>query len=316
MQPTQTEGRRQVRLAPWLFAVLFAVVLASAPATAQIDPGMKGWALVTGHWSKGAPDSLAWLDLATWKLATQIDGSTSVADPQPQPWIPVAGDWDGSGVDAVKMFDPSTWRVVAAADGPIAVTVDPEPQPWIPVAGDWDGRGVDTIRVVDLRDGSVHKIEEGPTPVERYDPEPQPWIPVAGDWDGKGIDTVAQVRREGAVDAWQVVAGDWDGDGVDTVALVHRASGKLVESAGDSAPLSKAKSTASSMQRALSDKFSTGPGVCYTVIKNAMTVYKVFHLQDGGVIVVKISSHELWTCCPIDIQHQHYACGMQLVFGS
>ena len=314
---SHNEGwKRSFQAGAWLFAGLCLLVLATVPATAQIDPGMKGWALVTGHWSKGAPDSLAWLDLATWKLATQIDGSTSVADPQPQPWIPVVGDWDGDGIDSVQMFEPHTWRVVPAEEGPIAAGFDPEPSPWVPVAGDWKGRGVDTIRVVDLRDGSVHDLAEGPTKIDRYDPEPSPWIPVAGDWDGKGIDTVAQVRREGAVDAWQVVAGDWDGDGIDTVALVHRASGKLVGAAGESAPLSKAKSTAPSSQRALFDKFSTGPGVCYTVIKNATTVYKVFYLQDGGVIVVKISSHELWTCCPIDVQHLHYACSMELVFGS
>jgi hypothetical protein len=281
-----------------LFTVLCLLFLAVAPATAQLDPGTR-WALVTGHWSRGAADTVACLDLDTWKLVTQFDGSTAVADPSPKPWIPVVGDWEGSGVDTVKMFDSHTWKLVDAADGPLTASAEPEPEPWVPVAGDWDGRGVDTVRVVDLRDRSVHKLEEGPIPVERYEPEPDPWRPVVGKWDGR-VDAIAWVHTEGAFSAWQAVAGDWDGAGIDTVAAVHSATGELVR-ASETAPA-----------RSLS--IGGGGGGCYTVIKNQTDIVKVFYGLDGSVTVIHIKMHELWTCCPV-APYGPYVCSMKLVAG-
>jgi hypothetical protein len=275
-----------------LFTVLCLLALAAVPAAAQIDP-MKGWALVTGHWSKGVPDTAAWIDLATWKLATQIDGSPTASDPQPNPWIPVAGDWDGSGVQSVKMFDPQTWKLVDLSEGPVTVSSDPQPQPWYPVAGDWEGRGVDTVLVVDLRDRSVHKLEEGPAPVERYDPEPSPWRPVAGKWDGR-TDTIAWVQTEGAASAWRAVAGDWDGKGIDSIAAVHTATGALVQASQTSS--------------------ARIGGGCYTVIKNQVDIEKVFYGIDGSVTVIHIKMHEEWTCCPIGPLGP-YTCTMKLVVG-
>jgi hypothetical protein len=301
MQPTYKESRRSFLAGACLFGVLFALFLAAAPASAQIDPGMKGWAVVTGTWDKGAADSVAWVDLDTWKLVTKIDGSISAFDPEPQPWIPVAGDWDGDGIDTIQMFNPQSWKLVAAEEGPVKAEFDPEPQPWVPVAGDWDGRGIDTVRVVDLRDQSVHKLEEGPASVERYDPEPQPWMPVAGDWDGKGIDSIAWVHPEGAFSAWQAVAGDWDGKGIDTVAGVHSATGELVRAEG-AATAATAASLGSS-------------GGCYTYSKNQVDIVKVFYGKDGSVIVIHIKMHEQWTCCAIDVNHTQYVCGMKLVVG-
>jgi hypothetical protein len=312
MHPTTKEGRRSLLAGACLFGVLFVLFLAARPASAQIDPGMKGWAVVAGKWERGAADSVAWVDLATWKLVTKFDGSSAMADPQPWPWIPVAGDWDGDGIDSVQMFNSQTWKLVPAAEGPVAVEGEPEPVPWVPVAGDWDGRGIDSVRVVDLRDGSVHRIEEGPARIERYDPDPNPWMPVAGVWERGGLASIAQIHREGALGAWQVVAGDWDGDGVDTVALVHLATGELVGAAGEPAPL-KAQSTA--LPRSLTGRFATGPGGCYTQIKNEHTVYKVFYLKDGGKVVIKITTYELWTCCPIDVNHTQYVCSKQLKVG-
>jgi hypothetical protein len=247
---------------------------------------------VTGHWSKGDADSVAWVDLATWKLVTQIKGSSPVADPEPSPWMPVAGDWDGSGAQTVKMFDPHTWKLVDAAAGPMTGSSDPQPQPWVPVAGDWDGRGVDTVLVVDLRDRSVHKLEEGPIRVDRYDPEPSPWRPLAGKWDGR-VDTIAWVQAEGAASTWHPVAGDWDGRGLDTVAAVH-SSGALVQ--------------------AIQTSSGRTPAGCYTVIKNATDIVKVFYGIDGSVTVIHIKMHEEWTCCPVSLLNQ-YLCSEKLVFG-
>jgi hypothetical protein len=298
MHPTTQEGRRSFLAGAFLFGVLFVLFLAAAPASAQIDPGMKGWAVVTGTWDKGAADTVAWVDLDTWKLVTKIDGSMPAYDPEPQPWMPVAGDWDGDGVDSIQMFNPQTWKLVPAEEGPVKAEFDPEPNPWVPVAGDWDGRGIDTVRVVDLRDQSVHKLEEGPTPVERYDPEPSPWMPVAGDWDGRGLDTIAWVRPEGAFSAWQPVAGDWNGKGVDTVAAVHSATGELVQAGGTA--------TAASLWL---------PGGCYTFSKNAVDIVKVFYGLDGSVTVIHIKMHEQWTCCAIDVQQKQYKCTMKLVVG-
>lgn len=284
--------KRSIQPGVWLFAGLCLLVLAAVPASAQLDPGTRGWALVTGHWNKGDVDSAAWVDLTNWTLVTQFKGAKPIEDPDPNPWMPVAGDWDGSGVQTVKMFDPHTWSLVDLAKGPVAGSTDPQPQPWVPVAGDWDGRGIDTVRVVDLRDQSVHKIEEGPIPVKSYDPDPSPWRPLAGKWDGR-IDTIAFVRAEGASNTWRPVAGDWDGRGIDTVAAVH-SSGALVQ--------------------AISTTPGRAPAGCYTVIKNATDIVKVFYGIDGSVTVIHIKMHEEWTCCPISLLGQ-YLCSMKLVVG-
>ena len=53
-----------------LFALSFAG-LAAAPAQAQIDPGMIP---VAGTWNRGDADTVAWVDLATWKLVTHFEG--------------------------------------------------------------------------------------------------------------------------------------------------------------------------------------------------------------------------------------------------
>jgi len=276
-----------------LFAGLCLLFLAAVPASAQLDPGTRGWGLVTGHWSKGAPDSAAWVDLTTWKLVTQFKGPVAIADPDPSPWMPVAGNWDGSGVQTVKMFDPHTWSLVDLVKGPLTGSNEPEPQPWVPVAGDWDGRGYDTVLVVDLRDQSVHKLEEGPIPVKGYDPDPSPWRPVAGKWDGGRVATIAFVQVDGAASTWRAVAGDWTGSGIDTVAAMH-SSGTLVQ--------------------AVTTTQTRTPAGCYTEIKNATDLVKVFYGIDGGVTVVHFKTHEEWTCCPIALLNQ-YICSMRLVVG-
>ena len=292
---SHNEGwKRSFRPGVWLFAGLCLLVLAAVPAAAQLDPGTRGWALVTGHWSKGDSDSAAWVDLDTWKLVTQFKGPTAIADPEPSPWMPVAGDWDGSGVQTVKMFDPHTWKLVDLAEGPLAGSSDPQPQPWAPVAGDWDGRGIDTVLVVDLRDHSVHKIEEGPIRVDRYDPEPDPWRPVAGKWDSR-VDSIAWVHAEGAASAWTPVAGDWNGTGIDSVAAIHNATGELVRASGEKS-------------------IRVPAGGCYTVKKNQTDIVKVFYGIDGGVTVIHIKMHEEWTCCPISLLGQ-YICSVKVVPG-
>src|SRR6185436_9957696 len=137
------------------------------------------------------------------------------------------------------------------------------------VAGDWGGNGIDFVLVFDRRDGSLHRLEEGPSPVERYDPEPIPWHPVAGDWDGDGVDTLATFRNEETAPApapvWAPLTGDWDGDGIDSAAAFHMPSGQLV--APDQERLSAMSATAGSPS-ILSGRFSTGPGPCFKTIKN------------------------------------------------
>jgi hypothetical protein len=309
---SHNEGwKRFFRLGAGLFAGFCLFVLAAGPASAQLDSGTKGWALVTGHWSKGAPDTVAWVDLETWKLVTKIDGAAAAADPEPQPWMPVAGDWDGSGVQSIKMFDPQSWKLVDLAEGPLASSADPQPQPWVPVAGNWDGRGIDTVRVFDLRDRSVHKIEEGPIKIDRYDPEPSPWRPLAGDWDGRGIDTVStyQVDAKTASPDWVQVAGDWDGDGIDTFGSVYGPTGQLLT--GTPEALRIARSTVvTGSEPAFAPAAAGGGSGCYTTVKDLTTSVHTYQAGGGICVWLVVSNWVDWTCCSLTPQvGGPYACG-------
>ncbi|MFL6259168.1 MAG: hypothetical protein ACJ76Y_05595 [Thermoanaerobaculia bacterium] len=316
------KSRLTLNRAAWLTgAVLVAVlVLAGAPAAAQID---SGYFPVTGKWTRGAADSVAWVDLATWKLVTRFEEQPSVAstDPQPQPWIPVAGDWDGDGVDTVQMLNVQDWRLIPLEKGPGTDVKDPDPNPWMPVAGDWDGRGVDTVLVFDLRDGSIHRLEEGPVKVDRYIPAANPWRPLAGDWDGKGRDTIATYRDdEKAPDTaglWIAVAGDWQGRGIDTVALLHGPTGTLVLPEETTATAARPRSRTAARGGAggpapFFDKALQLPGGCYQKNTDYTSVVKVFHYGVGGCMVLVIESWYQWTCCPIDINGTTYSCGKAL----
>ena len=234
MQPTEREGRRLAgpsALVGFVFA-LFCFLSMSGAALAQIDIGDRWW-LVAGSWGWEMPSTPAWVDPATWTLATRMESVPLrvASDPQPNTWMPVAGDFDGDGVDSVLMFEPSTWRLVRLEDGPVENASEPPPLPWVAVAGDWDGRGVDTVRVFDLRDGSLHDLAEGPIRVDRYEPDPLSWRPLVGDFTGAGIDKVAVWRDENAGDGseWVQLAGDWDGDGIDTFGAVYVPTGDLVD---------------------------------------------------------------------------------------
>lgn len=201
---------------------------AAAPAQAQIDIGDMPVPVV-GTWSRGANDTVAWVDVNNWKLITEVSGRLT-SDPQPQPWVPVAGDWDGDGVDTVKMFHRLSWRLESLERGKIEVIKDPHPCPWDPMVGDWDGDGLDTVAVYDRRDGSLHRIEEGPGRIEGYVPDLNAAYPLAGDWDGDRVDTIATVRNASpeTESAWAILSGDWDGDGIDTNASLHLGTGELV----------------------------------------------------------------------------------------
>ena len=292
---------RYTRLAA---AVLISTLgLAGVPAAAQkADPG---FLLVTGHWSRGAADSVAWVDLATWKLVTSTEGRPS-SEPPPQPWLPVVGDWDGDGVDTVDMFNIQDWSLVPLDRGPVTtVTSDPQPQPWLPVAGDWNGKGLDTVLVFDQRDGSTHRLEEGPLHVDRYDPSPNPWRPLAGDWEGSGRETLASYQDSAtapdSLGLWATVAGDWTGGGIDTVAFVHLPTGTLVPSeaaTGIAAFNTAATSRKRSPAPFLGKNGDSGNG-CYTSIKNYASVAKVFKYGAGGCMILVIESWYEWHCCPI-----------------
>jgi hypothetical protein len=301
--------KRSLRPGVRLFAGLCLLVLAAAPAAAQLDPGTRGWALVTGHWSKGAPDTAAWVDLATWMLVTKVDGPPPVADPDPSPWMPVAGDWDGSGVQTVKMFDSHTWKLVDLAEGPV-VGSDPDPSPWVPVAGAWDGGGIATVRVFDLRDQSVHKLEEGPIKFDRYDPEPDPWRPLAGDWDGRGIDTIStyQVDAKTASPDWVQVAGDWDGDGIDTLGSVYVPTGQLLTGTPEALKIARSTVVTGSEPFFAPAMAGGGPG-CFTNTRDLTS--SVHTYQAGGGICVWLIVYNWvdWTCCPLTPQGGFYACG-------
>src|SRR3954447_3967832 len=114
-----SRARRLARLGAWSLVAIVALSLGVAPALAQTSEG--GWVILTGKWSRGAVDTPAWFDLASWRLVTKFDGpvSRAILDPEPSPWYPVAGDFNGDGVDEVMMFNRVTWEVVPALKGPV-----------------------------------------------------------------------------------------------------------------------------------------------------------------------------------------------------
>ena len=266
---------------------------AAVPVSAQLDPGER-WALVTGHWSREARDTVAWVELDGWKLVTRVDHPV-VFDPDPNPWRPVAGDWDGTGIETVKMFDPRSWKLVSLAEGRGGDPRDPDPNPWIPVAGDWDGRGIDTVLVVNPIDRSVHRIEEGPQGTHTDDPSPNPWRPVIGDWLRQGRDAISWVQGDGAVGAWTPVGGNWSGSGVSALAAIHHATGQLVQ-AGLAA---RAKAAT--------------PKGCSVSIKNRVRFTQEIAGPDGSVIGSRFGFHEEWTCCPLSAGEGQYGCTEALV---
>jgi hypothetical protein len=283
-----------------LFALSFAGFEA-APAQAQIDPGMVP---VAGTWTRGEADTIAWLDLSTWKLATSFEGSGGrpFADPDPQSWLPVAGDWDGDGVDSIQMFNVYDWRLVPAERGPQGESFVGDPVPWSPVAGDWDGDGIDTVQVFDQRDSSLRRLEEGPVPVERYNPDPVLWRPIAGDWDGDGVDTLGTLRNRAESPAlaplWIPVAGDWDGDGIDSEAALYVPTGLLVD---PSEPVVV--------------PVPTVPGGCSTKVTNKSYSYGKKYYQGGGYIEWCTSAWQEITCCPLGTSGL-YLCNTKLKFGT
>jgi hypothetical protein len=313
------EIRRSFRQVAWLTAaaLVFVLILTAAPASAQSEPG---FVPVAGKWSRGAADTLAWVDLATWKLVTRMEQpSVRMSDPQPNPWVPVAGDWDGDGVDTVLMFNVQTWQLAPVETGPFAaVAGEPEPIPWVPVAGDWEGRGIDTVLVFDLRDGSLHRPEEGPIKVDHYDPDPNPWRPVAGDFEGRGIDTVVTYRDdERAPDlekAWTPIAGDWEGRGIDTIAFVNGPTGTLVQQEMDFSALAAKSSRTAGRASLLGNlqKGGGGSGGCYQKVTNYHSSTKVFHYGGGGCMIVVLSMWTQWNCCPISVDGLQYVCSSTL----
>jgi hypothetical protein len=306
MQPTQSrEGRRPVRRAALLVFAVFALVLASVPASAQIDIGDR-WILLTGSWSPGAPDSPAWFDLTTWTLAVRFDGVPPRVAPAgtPSAWVPVAGDFDGDRVDSVMMFDPATWRLVPAEELPREGSSDPQPNPWVPVAGDWEGRGIDTVRVFDLRDASLHRLEEGPIRIGDYDPPPNPWRPLVGDFSRQGFDAVAFWRdgkRAGGDPDWAQVAGDWDGDGIDTFGAVFVPSGELV--AGEPVELVSRSLAAPAVPQAPASIFAKGLGGsgtgCWSYITNYNETVTQINLGGGACSWIVHKAWQEWTCCAL-----------------
>jgi hypothetical protein len=303
----------------WLTAaaLVFVLILTASPAAAQLDPGEVP---VAGKWSRGAVDTLAWVDLATWKLVTRMEQPfIQLSDPQPQPWVPVAGDWDGDGVDTVLMFNVQTWQLAPLEKGPFAaVAGDPQPNPWVPVAGDWEGRGIDSVLVFDLRDGSLHRLEEGPIKIDPYDPDPNPWRPVVGDFDGRGIDTVVTYRDdERAPDkekAWTPIAGDWEGRGIDTIAFLNGPTGTLVLPEMDFGALASKSSKAAGRASFLGNvqKSGGGGGGGYQKITGYSSVTKVFHYGGGGCMIVVMSMWTQWNCCPITVDGLQYSCSHTL----
>lgn len=300
----------------------FFVLAVGSPALAQDED--TPFCLSVGKWGPYGPngphiDTVAWFDLATWKLVTDTGGirPVTVLGPEPQPWIPVAGDFDGDGLDSIAMFNTQDWSLVDAEKGPVTGReTEPQPVPWMPVAGDWDRSGRDTVLVVDMRDGSVHRLEEGPTPVERYDPQPQPWRPVAGDFDGDGIDTIAIVKSDVFVDPqpnpWFPVVGDFDGKGIDSLGFLNGATGELaVPAAGKSLDPQATRST-NRRTAAGADKALQLPNGCYTTVKNKQTYSVTIPDGKGGSKTVEFTTWEQWYCCPIS-PGGRYACAVKTV---
>jgi hypothetical protein len=299
-----SRARRLARLGAWSLAAIVALSLGMAPAFAQSSEG--GWMILTGKWSKGAVDTPAWFDLASWRLVTKFSGPSpqAILDPEPSPWYPVAGDFNGDGIDEVMMFNRDTWDVVAATRGPVEFASDPQPTPWVPVAGNWDGKGIAAIRVFDLRDGSIHNLSER-IGIVRYDPEPSPWRPQVGNFDGRGLDTVATWHlnaNDAAATQWVQVVGDWNGDGIDTLGAVSAVTGELV--VVNNLALKAATFTPSnrtSISRSEPNPISLDlvvDGNCYTTTKNYGETTHV--IKVGGVCTsIVLSTWEDWSCCAL-----------------
>jgi hypothetical protein len=294
-------------------------ILAGVPAAAQ--QAGPGFSLVAGHWSRGAADSIAWVDLATWRLVTSTEGHLA-EDPQPQPWLPVTGDWDGDGIDTVQMFNVHDWRLVPLDRGPVTgETAEPQPVPWLPVAGDWDGDGIDTVLVFDQRDGSTHRLEEGPPRIGVFDPQPSSWRPLAGDWEGIGRETIASyqddARSPDSQGLWGTVAGKWNGGRIDTVAFVHLPTGTLVsaEEAIAAAAFNPAAVDRKRSPAPLPGKNNQPGSGCYTAIKNYSSVVKVFKYGGGGCMVLVLEAWNEWHCCAISSgQPAYFACTQTFKF--
>jgi hypothetical protein len=305
-----------------VLAFVFALSF-GAPALAQDDD--TPFCLSMGKWGPNGPhiDTVAWVDLATWKLVTDTRGISPVTvfDPSPNPWVPVAGDFDGDGFDSIAMFNTQDWRLVDAEKGPVTGRqVEPQPVPWVPVAGDWDRSGRDTVLVVDLRDGSLHRLEEGPTLVDRYDPSPNPWLPVVGDFDGDGVDSIVFVKNEVSVDPqpnpWFPVAGDFDGDGIDALGFLNGVTGELaVPTAGKSLDSQVTRSTnrRTPTTANAADKALQLPNGCYETVKNKKTFSVKVPDGVGGYKIFHHTTYELWTCCPSSPSGGHYSCSVKTV---
>ncbi|HEX4965828.1 MAG TPA: hypothetical protein VF173_33780 [Thermoanaerobaculia bacterium] len=318
MQPKQIEqnrARRLARLGAWSFGAFAVLILGVAPALAQTSEA--GWMVLAGKWSKGAVDTPAWFDLASWRLVTKFDGPVprAIDDPDPNPWYPVAGDFNGDGIDEVMMFNRLTWDVVPATRGPIAVEGDPPPGPWVPIAGNWDGKGIATIRVFDLRDGSIHNLAERLGTV-RYDPDPNPWRPQVGNFDGRGVDTVARWRldeKDAAGSEWIQVVGDWDGDGIDTLGAVSASTGELVDAG--KVGLKSASLSATSSRRTEPDPIALDVvfnGSCYTTTKNYGESVHVVNIG-GACMYIVTATWEEWSCCALTSSSAGpYACAKKL----
>lgn len=307
----------------------FVLCLGSPAFAAQVDD--VDFCLSVGKWGPYGPngpgpgyllpDTVARIDLASWKLVTETGGVRPIAfEPDPQPWRPVVGDWDGDGLDAILMFNVHDWRLVPAERGPISTTEgsgDPSPTPWVPVAGDFDGDGRDSVLVYDLRDGSLHRPEAGPPVVERYVPAAETPVILAGDWDGDRIDSIAVIRGVGDPfgpdpEPWSAVAGDFDADGIDTVALFHGPTGELAIPEVEAAQsLSSAVSKSSKPQAAFASVLQL-PNGCYTTVKNKVTYSVTLPDGQGGVETVEHSSWEQWFCCPLETGGR-YSCSVKLV---
>jgi hypothetical protein len=302
-QMTQIAARRRSSgafLIGSLLTLVSSLGFTATPAQAQIDPGMIP---VAGTWNRGGNDTVAWLDLSTWKLVLSTEGGHPITDPDPQPWVPVAGDFDGDGVDSIQMFNPADWRLVPAERGPQEGRVG-DPIPWLPVAGDWDGDRIDTVKVVNACNGTLHDLADGPSIVGYCDPEDW-WFAVAGQSEGGGVDTLViyqnQSDTQKSAAVWATVFGDWDGDGIDTGAELHMPSGELVQAEEESlfarSLSSETSSTESSSVDSLFDADIIGFD-CFTSIINKKTT-KITQYHFGVKVTYCRTTWQEFSCCAI-----------------
>lgn len=284
---------------------------AAAPAQAQIDIG-DAPVPVVGTWSRGANDTVAWVDMSNWKLVTEVTGALPSRQDAGD-WVPMAGDWDGDGIDTVKMFHRPSWRLAELERGKIEIIKDPHPCPWDPLVGDWNGDGIDEIAVYDHRDGSIHRIEEGPGRIDGYVPDRNPVSLLVSDRDGDGIDTVAVVRNEGIESDWAVLSGDWDGDGIDTDASLHLGTGELVHPELEletrksmAGGASSAAGRAGDLSGIFDQDITPIPGLCFKF--KSKVQQKVISFSCMTIVITNWTET---TCCPIS-STGGYSCSSQL----